>query len=246
MRELETVLRDRSYENGPSYTRDLAVMLQPGSYSELGAHLDFDEAFRRWTREDTFRGLDIARVWSMVLNLKHVLSRTSGSIAELGVYKGQSAALLSYYAEMFGRALYLADTFQGFAEAQYQHEEEMSEGKQVAFKDTSLEAAQRVVGDYAGNRWIVGLFPDSVTDEMRRDQYAFVSIDCDIYEPILEGLKFFWPRMLPGGMIFIHDYSSGHWPGATRAVDQFCAAEKVRGVLLCDLAGSYVLTRQDT
>jgi hypothetical protein len=242
MVELETILERVKNEGRAAYSQRLAACLQPTSYAEFDKHPDFDEAFRRWTQEDTFRGLDMARIWSMVLNLKHVLSRSPGSVAELGVYKGQSSALLSYYAEMFGRTAYLADTFTGFAEQQF--EEDMGEGKQKAFKDTSLDAAARVVGDYAGNRWIVGLFPESVTEEMRSDSYAFVSIDCDIYAPIKYGLEFFWPRMSPGGMIFIHDYSSGHWPGATRAVDEFCELSKARGILLPDFAGSYALIAQ--
>jgi hypothetical protein len=176
------------------------------------------------------------------LNAKHVLSKCAGSVAELGVYQGQSSALLSLYAKMFGRKMYLADTFQGFDEKQY--EEGMGEGKQAAFKDATLESARAVVGEYEGNRWAVGMFPDSVTEEMQSDSYAFVSIDCDIYEPIIRGLEFFWPRMVPGGIIFIHDYSSGHWPGATRAVDEFCAQNGVTGCLLPDFAGSYVIARQ--
>lgn len=91
---------------------------------------------------------------------------------------------------------------------------------------------------------MVGMFPASVTPEMRDDIYAFVSIDCDIYTPILEGLKFFWPRLVVDGVIFIHDYSSGYWAGATKAVDYFCQKQGVAGMLLSDLAGSYVLTRQ--
>lgn len=138
--------------------------------------------------------------------------------------------------------MYLADTFQGFAEQQY--EEGMGDGKKAAFKDVSLESARAVVGDYEGNRWIIGMFPNSVTDEMRNDTFAFVSIDCDIYEPIKAGLKFFWPRMVAGGVIFIHDYSSGYWPGAQRAVDEFCADNGVAGCLLADFAGSYVIVRQ--
>jgi O-methyltransferase len=150
--------------------------------------------------------------------------------------------VLSYYAEKFDRKIYLADTFEGFAETQF--ENGMGEGKEKAFKDTSLDAARTVVGDYFGIRWILGVFPHSATDEMRAEQYSFVSIDCDIYEPIMEGLKFFWPRMNVGGMVFVHDYSSGHWPGATRAVNEFCQTNGVRGVLLADMAGSFVLVRQ--
>lgn len=242
MEELEAIWNTRSYETRRSYTRKLAAVLQPCSYADFDAHPDFDEAFRRWTQNDRYRGLDFVRLWTFVLNLKHALSRCSGSLAEIGVYQGQSSAVLSYYAEKLARRVYLADTFEGFAEHQF--EEGMGEGKTNAFKDASLDAARALVGDYSGIRWIVGVFPGSATKEMRADTYSFVSIDCDIYQPIMEGLKFFWPRMDIGGMIFVHDYSSGHWPGATRAVDEFCEAIGVRGMLLPDLAGSYVLVRQ--
>jgi FkbM family methyltransferase len=240
---LEDFWQNRQYEREITYTKNLGLMLQPSSFTDFQAHPDFVEAFRLWTQKDFFRGLNLVRVWSLVLNVKQVLSKHAGSLAELGVYQGQSSALLSFYAEKFGRKIYLADTFQGFAQQQF--EEDMGEGKQAAFKDVSLEAARTVVGDYAGNRWVVGMFPDSITEEMRDDTYAFVSIDCDLYEPIAEGLKFFWPRMVPGGMIFVHDYSSGHWPGATRAVDEFCTRNGIAGSLLPDFAGSYVLTRQE-
>jgi hypothetical protein len=241
MKALDDIWNDRSYDRETSYTANIGLMLQPCSFTDFHKHVEFVEIFRRWTQNDRFRGLDFARIWSMVLNVKHALSRCPGSVAELGVYQGQSAALLSFYAETFGRKMYLADTFQGFADEQY--EPEMGPGKQVAFKDVTLESAQAVVGDYEGNRWVVGVFPGSVTDEMREDTYAFVSIDCDLYEPIREGLDFFWPRMASGGIIFIHDYSSGHWPGAMRAVDEFSAQNGVEGCLLPDLAGSYVIVR---
>ena len=127
------------------------------------------------------------------MNLKHTLSRCSGSVAEIGVYQGQSSAVLSYYAEKFARKVYLADTFEGFAE--HQCEEGMGEGKEKAFKDASLDAARAVVGGYSGIRWIVGIFPDSATKEMQADTYSFVSIDCEIYQPIIEGLNSSWPPM---------------------------------------------------
>jgi hypothetical protein len=177
----------------------------------------------------------------MVLNVKQAFGRGNGSVAEVGVYQGQSAALLALYAEHYSRKIYLCDTFSGFPEQQF--EADMGEGKKTAFKDSSLEAARAVVGNYSGCRWVVGAFPESVTQEMREDAYAFVSIDCDIYEPVGECLKFFWPRMQVGGVIFIHDYSSGFWPGATRAVDEFCHEYGVAGCVLPDLSGTYILSR---
>lgn len=242
MIELENIWDNRASLPDICYTDNIALALQPTSYSEFRSHPEFPDVYRLWTQGDSFRGMDFARVWGMVLNVKHILQKTDGAVAELGVYKGQSSALLSYLAEKFQRKMYLIDTFKGFAEAQY--EEDMGEGKKNAFTDTSLEAARSVVGNYEGNRWIVGMFPDSATPELSGDQFSFVSIDCDIYEPIRAGLEFFWPRMKSGGMIFTHDYSSGHWPGATRAVDEFCAKYNVAGCLLPDFAGSYILVKQ--
>jgi Macrocin-O-methyltransferase (TylF) len=239
MKKLEEIWAEELYQQEPSYTDHLGLMLQPDSYSHFDTHPEFAEVFRLWTQKDNFRGMDKARIWSLILNIKQVLSRQPGALAELGVYQGQCAAVLSYFAEKFGRAMYLADTFTGFPEGQY----ELGEGEDPVFVDTSLEDARKVVGNYAGNRWIVGVFPDSITQEMRNDRYAFVSIDCDLYAPIADGLKFFWPRMVAGGMIFVHDYSSGHWAGATQAVDEFCEANGVSGILLPDFSGSYVLSK---
>jgi O-methyltransferase len=241
MKELEDLWNNRSFELSASHTKNIAATFQPDSYADWNTHPDFLDVFERFTRNDKFRGMDFARIWGIILNIKHSLSKSDGSIAELGVYKGQCSSVLSYYAEKFGRKMYLADTFQGFAENQF--ESDMGIEKQSAFKDTSLDDARLVVGEYPGNRWVVGLFPDSITDEMRDDNFSFVSIDCDLYEPIKAGLEFFWPRLLRNGTIFIHDYSSGHWPGATRAVDEFCERHSLSGTLLPDKCGSFILVR---
>jgi hypothetical protein len=241
MKILDEIAQGKFDRTQPTYSKRLAITCQPQSRSDHGKHSDFDEAFRRYTQGDVGRGFDFARVWSLALNCEQALSRRQGSVAELGVYKGHCGAMLSLYAEQYGRKMYLCDTFDGFPEAQY--EEDMGEGKKAAFKDVSLASVKAVVGDYSGNRWVVGAFPESITEEMRDDRFAFVSIDCDIYEPIRAGLEFFWPRMDIGGMIFIHDYGSGYWPGATKAVDEFCAKRGVAGCLLSDLAGTYALAR---
>lgn len=243
MKALDVIMQERAYERERSYTKTVALAHQPQSYADFNSHPEFDEAFERWTRGDSFRGLDFVRIWAIALNCKHVLQRVHGSIAELGVYQGQSAALLSLYAERFSRKIYLCDTFDGFPRQQLEFEEDQSDGKKAAFKDIDLRAAQRVVGDYSGIRWVVGTFPDSITEEMQNDTFAFVSIDCDIYEPVHQGLEYFWPRLQRGGMIFVHDYSSGYWPGATKAVDEFCASNRIAGCILPDMCGTYILAR---
>jgi len=170
-----------------------------------------------------------------------VLSRVDGAVAELGVYKGHMSAVFSHYAEHFERRMYMVDTFSGFSSEQL--EENLDEGKIFAFRDTNVEHAKEVIGNYYNNHWLVGTFPGVVTPELSAENFAFVSLDCDLYEPIKAGLVFFYPRLNAGGMIFVHDYSSGHWPGAKRAVDEFSEKNRLHGVLLPDKSDSLVISK---
>lgn len=241
MKMLDALLATRAFDHERTYSERLNVSFQPDSQADFQRHPEFDELFRLFTREDAYRGMDIARLWSFALNIKQVLARVDGSFAELGVYKGHSAAVLGWFARRHARRLYLLDTFAGFAQEEL--ETTLSDNARVAFRDTSLEVAQATVGLSDGFRWLVGTFPASLTPEIQDDRFAFVSIDCDLYEPISAGLRFFWPRLRPGGMIFVHDYSSGHWPGATRAVDEFADRSGIARVLLPDKSGSVVLAK---
>jgi len=241
MKALDEILQERTFDREPSYTDRLNICFQPDSFADFQQHQEFGEIFSKFTRNDRFRGMDVARLWSLLLNLKQVLSRVEGAVAELGVYKGHSSAVIGHYANKFGRRMYLLDTFAGFVKEQV--ESRLSENAKEAFRDVSLEYAQQTVGFSEFFEWIVGPFPESITPALREEKFCFVSLDCDLYEPILAGLRFFYPRLSPGGLIFVHDYSSGHWPGATRAMDQFIDESGAGYVLLPDKSGSAVVAR---
>jgi O-methyltransferase len=53
-------------------------------------------------------------------------------------------------------------------------------------------------------------------------------------------LAFFYPRMSKGALLIMHDYQSGTWPGATRAIDEFCAEAGQTLILLPDKSGTAV------
>ena len=38
--------------------------------------------------------------------------------------------------------------------------------------------------------------------------FCFVSIDTDLYKPTYVGLSEFYPKLVKGGVIIIHDYNS--------------------------------------
>ena len=43
----------------------------------------------------------------------------------------------------------------------------------------------------------------------------------DLFKPIYEGLCFFYPKMVIGGCILIHDYYSAAYPNVKKAVERY-------------------------
>ncbi|MCH8809351.1 MAG: hypothetical protein IH993_05895, partial [Proteobacteria bacterium] len=52
--------------------------------------------------------------------------------------------------------------------------------------------------------------------------WSFVHLDLDMYQPTLDGLRYFYPRLNKGGVIINDDYLAPLFPGAARAWDEFC------------------------
>lgn len=59
----------------------------------------------------------------------------------------------------------------------------------------------------------------------------------------MAALDYFYPRMVPGGFLIVHDYGSLHWNGAEQAVDAFFADKPESVVPLPDQAGSVVVRK---
>lgn len=166
-----------------------------------------------------------------------------GAIAELGVYQGVFAAELN---RLFpDRTLYLFDTFQGFAEEDVAIEKQLTAYTRAAagdFKDTSIEQVRSRLPHPERAVFLPGHFPDTLPEDL--PPLAFVSLDPDLYEPTLAGLRAFWPKLVPGGVILIHDYNSAQFEGAGKAVRMFCEEQHLMILPLADLHGSAVLMRQ--
>lgn len=194
-----------------------------------------------WIRKNAANNLgDLPRLYSLLLNVRQLLQEgVPGDFAELGVFKGNSAKVLADLIASEPRTLYLFDTFEGFDSRDLKG----VDGRVgPEFGNTSLGDVREFIGE-KNVQYLAGWFPDSVTAEARAARYALAHIDCDLYAPALAALEFFYPRMSPGGMILLHDYSSGHWPGIRQAVDEFITARQIpeRPVLWPDKSGSAAL-----
>jgi len=184
---------------------------------------------------------DYVRVASLELISYEInLRQIKGNVAELGVYKGKFARQINRYFP--DRVLYLFDTFEGFDQADVAKEksQDLSQGDQD-FSNTSVEAVLKVMPHPSQCKPIKGYFPESAKGV--DDQFVFVSLDADLYDPLYAGLVFFYPKLVPGGYIFVHDFNNDHYKGARKAVETFCREQGINYMPLPDSCGSAVVMK---
>lgn len=154
-----------------------------------------------------------------------------GNVAECGVFRGDSAKFINCYFP--DRKLYLCDTFEGFADIDLQYEKELNNQRfkqsrfadQIFFSETGTDFVMSKMV-YPENIVIKkGYFPESMQDV--EDRFCFVNLDMDLYVPMLNGLRYFWDKMVYSGCILLHDYFSDVFTGVKQAVDVF---EAERGI----------------
>jgi O-methyltransferase len=147
-----------------------------------------------------------------------------GNVAECGGFRGDSAKYINYYFP--DRKLYLCDTFEGFASSDMQYEKAYSGNFEKSrfsdrdfFAETGSDFVMRKM-PYPKNVVIKkGYFPESMQGV--EDKFCFVNLDMDLYVPMLNGLRFFWEKIVNGGCILLHDYFSDVFQGVKQAVDTF-------------------------
>lgn len=182
--------------------------------------------------------IDIVRYGSIALALHRLNEeQVPGAMAELGVFKGELSAFLAAIEK--GRTLHLFDTFAGFPEGDL----EEGETNDARFQDTSEQAVRRRIGDCSTVRFHVGPFPDTAGPIMD-ERFAFVMLDPDKYKPTLAGLEIFYPRMSPGGYIFMHDYNNPESDFAvSRAAHDFLADKPEKLIDIPDANGSVLFRK---
>lgn len=176
--------------------------------------------------------------WFQIERLKK--ENVAGSFVEVGVYKGETAKMIHLMDS--SRKFYLFDTFEGFADKDLQLEKKEDESIQaVDFSDTTEATVVQFIGGNDNIKVIPGYFPDT-TSRIAEEKFAFVHLDADLYQPTIEGLKYFYPRLSRGGVIIIHDYNH-NWEGVRRAVDEFQKNIPERIVEIPDWQGSAMILR---
>ncbi len=128
-----------------------------GLYLLRGGRVDLEEDIKGFIRYYESNFGDLARFYQFCLAFDQICKEVIlGDMAELGVYRGNTASLLARFARRLDRNAYFLDTYEGFADSDLQGID--AGQKSFQFADTSLEAVQALVG-HANCHFIKGHFP---------------------------------------------------------------------------------------
>tara|TARA_B100001013_G_scaffold38398_1_gene20502 strand:- start:169 stop:870 length:702 start_codon:yes stop_codon:yes gene_type:complete len=166
----------------------------------------------------------------MIYSITRSQRELDGDMAEVGVYQGGSAKIICDVKR--NRKLFLFDTFKGLPElSDIDTLFGKKHWKKNQFNDTSLEAVKDYLSSYENVQIIKGEFPKTA-DSIGDSKFSFVHLDVDLYRSTIECLKFFYPRLVKGGIILVHDYFAD---GIQKAFKEFRQSNKIQ---LIELTGS--------
>jgi O-methyltransferase len=246
-REIATAA-DKSGEN-QTPAREIATDLHSGTFlghtperynKNLAAYRGSGGNFDPIANSITYANGDMVRFYAFGMFFDLIQKdKLLCDIAELGVWKGDTGVLLAGFARKLGTTAFLLDTYEGFDQRDLRSDEEHLKS---AFRDTSLEAVRKRIGE-DNVRYVAGYFPETASQLPADNKYCLVHIDCDLYGPVLSALEYFYPRLVSGGFLIMHDYMSLSWDGPVKAIDQFFADKPEFIVPIPDYAGTVVVRK---
>ncbi len=180
---------------------------------------------QQWEEDEQFREMmkhieghtlvDTIRCFMLYQFVKQTI-HIPGDVAEVGVYKGGTARLLSETLSSANKKVHLFDTFTGMPPTD-PLKDIHTEGD---FGDTSLATVKSYLQDCNNVHYHAGVFPYTAAG-LEGNFFSFVHIDADIYKSVLHALTFFYPRLWSNGIMVCDDYGFLSCPGAKAAVDEF-------------------------
>jgi len=170
------------------------------------------------------------RFYSLVTLFRRT-SALRGLVAECGCFRGLSSYLLCRTLKLAdpafdGSGYRIFDSFQGLSVPQPEDTIADSDPDAQLLRNNTqpgkfaaaLESVKASLNAFPNIEFFPGWIPSAFPDESET-RYRFVHVDVDIYQPTRDSFDYFYPRLVAGGIIVCDDYG---WPGARKAIDEFC------------------------
>lgn len=164
-----------------------------------------------------------------LVSLARYAAHLDGDVAECGVYKGGTALMLGRVLGNAGKRLYLFDSFTGLPKGDPVKDRQFREGQ---FAVDSIESVKGLLSDYQSIIEIrKGWIPETFAG-LETNRYAMAHIDVDLYKSALDCCDYFYPRLVPGGILLFDDYGFAAARGEKDAVDMFFTDKRESPIVL--------------
>lgn len=159
--------------------------------------------------------------WLFLEAVRH-LEKVRGDVAEVGCFEGGNALNCFLSGVWNGEKRYwLFDSFEGFPTPSLQDPQAVKSGDYTTTKPFGEIIAPLTI--FPEVEIVKGFIPATFSAVPAERKFSLVFYDCDLYQPALDTFAFFWDRLLPGGLILIHDYFAepGGFQGVRQATNEF-------------------------
>mmetsp|Transcript_35646 Transcript_35646/g.80589 ORF Transcript_35646/g.80589 Transcript_35646/m.80589 type:complete len:264 (+) Transcript_35646:66-857(+) len=182
------------------------------------------------------------------LKIRVIDRRIPGAVVELGCRSGKTSVgirrLINYFDR--NRSFHVYDSFEGLPDRT------IEDGPCVLATDSKggmvvSEADFRDTFESRGLKLPHGIhkgFFADVSDDDYPSLVAFAYFDSDLYTSILDSFRKVYHKVVPGGVIVVHDYmTDGRFLGPKQAIDEFLADKPDKIEECCGLMALIVKSR---
>jgi hypothetical protein len=227
-RDLAYLVRTRLWSSDPRERASAGAALAARFADRMMPGYVLGEDGKRWFQDEEFlRGFDLVAPGGNRVSaerkyfLRSLLALTDGlpgDTAEAGVWRGSSSWFICDHFAGSGKTHHGFDSFDGLSEPT------PADGPYWRTGDlgVGVDVARQVLEGF-DVRLYEGWIPDRF-EEVADREFCLVHVDVDLYEPTRDSVEFFYPRIVPGGLLVLDDYGFLTCPGARRGVDEFMAS----------------------
>jgi hypothetical protein len=192
-------------------------------------HWPTDAEYLAASRGFPFRvadGVDIKDRKYVLWSIARSVADLDGDTAECGAYHGGSSYLICRSRRPDDASRHhVFDSFAGVSEPSVEDEPDDPTARPWRRGDlaTDMGPIERALARFDFVEYHVGWIPDRFPD-VAGSRFRLVHVDVDLYEPTRDAVEFFFPRLVPGGVLLCDDYGSTRCPGAKKAMDDYAGS----------------------
>ena len=188
---------------------------------------EFQKAYKNGESTGSWDGYNIHWRIHIILTLGSLVKNIEGDYVECGVYKGGSSfALVNHLKfESLSKKFWLFDTYSGLSEKHVSENEKKNNVIKLyenRYEESYYEEVKTTFAKYKNVEVVKGAVPDTLS-KFSGDKVCYLAIDMNCVIPEISAIKYFWDKIVIGGVVILDDYGWKHHEEQKKAFDDFIA-----------------------